>query len=98
MPISKEEVTKIAALGNLALTNEEIESFAEQLGSIVQYIDKLNELDSSGVPAWQHRSAGEAQQSSASRDDVVEKSLGATTALSNAPDADEGHFRVPRVI
>ena len=98
MPISKEEVTKIAALSNLALTTEETESFAVQLAGIVEYIDQLNELDTGSVKAWQHRSAGEAATSYASREDIAEASLGTAKALSNAPDADEGHFRVPKVI
>lgn len=98
MPISKEEVTKIAALSNLALTPEETESFAVQLAGIVEYIDQLNELDTGSVKAWQHRSAGEAATSYASREDIAEASLGTQNALSNAPDADEGHFRVPKVI
>ena len=54
MPISKEEVTKIAALSNLALTTEETESFSVQLAGIVEYIDQLNELDTGSVKAWQH--------------------------------------------
>ncbi len=98
MPISKEEVTKIAALSNLALTPEETESFAEQLGSIVAYIDTLNELDTTGVKAWQQRSAGDAASSYAARADQIEPSLGTDIALANAPDPEAGHFGVPRVI
>lgn len=98
MPITKEEVTRIAELSNLALSPEETESFAGQLAAIVEYIDQLNELDTSNVKAWQVRSAGEAVHSFATRPDAVEPSLGQEKALENAPDPDEGHFRVPRVI
>jgi aspartyl-tRNA(Asn)/glutamyl-tRNA(Gln) amidotransferase subunit C len=98
MPISKEEVTKIAALSNLALTPDETASFSVQLAEIVAYIDQLNELDTTNVKAWQHRSPGEATSSYASREDRVEQSLGTEVALSNAPDPDLGHFRVPKVI
>jgi aspartyl-tRNA(Asn)/glutamyl-tRNA(Gln) amidotransferase subunit C len=98
MPISKEEVTKIASLSNLALTPEETESFSVQLAGIVAYIDQLNELDTAHVKAWQHRSAGEAATSFAAREDRVEPSLGTDTALANAPDPDVGHFTVPKVI
>jgi aspartyl-tRNA(Asn)/glutamyl-tRNA(Gln) amidotransferase subunit C len=98
MPISQEEVTKIATLSNLALTPEETESFAGQLASIVAYIDQLSELDTANVKAWQQRSAGEAITSYAAREDGIEPSLGTDTALANAPDADLGHFRVPKVI
>lgn len=98
MPISKEEVTKIAALSNLALTVEETESFSVQLAAIVEYIDQLSEVDISHIPPWKHRSAGEAATSYASREDSVEASLGTDIALSNAPDPDAGHFAVPKVI
>jgi aspartyl-tRNA(Asn)/glutamyl-tRNA(Gln) amidotransferase subunit C len=98
MPISKEEVTKIALLSNLALTPEETESFAVQLADIVAYIDQLSELDTAHVKAWQQRSAGDATTSYAAREDCLEPSLGTDTALTNAPDPDLGHFRVPKVI
>lgn len=98
MPISKDEVTKIASLSNLALTPEETESFSAQLAGIVTYIDQLSELDTSNVKAWQQRSAGEAVTSYAAREDRIEPSLGTNAALANAPDPDLGHFGVPKVI
>ena len=98
MPITRTEVEKIATLANLELTEEEKESFSGQLAAIVDYIDQLNELDTSAIKAWQTRSAGEAATSYASRDDVVEPSLGQEKALDQSPDTDEGHFLVPRVI
>lgn len=98
MPITRTEVEKIAKLANLELTDAEKENFSGQLAAIVEYIDQLNEVDTSAVKAWQTRSAGEAISSYASRDDAVEPSLGQDKALNQAPDADEGHFLVPRVI
>ena len=98
MPISKEEVTKIATLSNLALTAEETEAFSVQLAAIVEYIDQLSEVDIANVQPWKQRGAGEAPTSYASRKDQVEPSLGTNTALANAPDPDAGHFAVPKVI
>ena len=98
MPITKPEVEKIAQLSNLELTAEETETFATQLSAIVEYIDQLNALDTSAVKPWQQRSAGELQASFAARDDRVEPSLGTEKALEQAPEHDEGHFLVPRVI
>ncbi len=98
MPITKTEVEKIASLSNLELTAEEKQSFSLQLAAIVEYIDQLNEVDTSSVKPWQHRSAGEAATSFAAREDLVEPSLGQAKALDQAPDAADGHFRVPRVI
>ena len=98
MPITEVEVERIAELANLELTAEEKSSFSTQLAAIVEYIDQLNELDTSDVKAWQHASAGPAVTSFATRDDVVATSVGQYKALENAPDADDGYFRVPRVI
>lgn len=98
MPITKPEVEKIAQLSNLELTAEETETFATQLSAIVEYIDQLNALDTSAVKPWQQRSAGELQASFAVRADRVEPSLGTVKALEQAPEHDEGHFLVPRVI
>ena len=97
MPITQTEVEKIAALANLELTAEEKQPFSNQLAAIVEYVDQLNELDTGGQP-WRHRSAGEAETSFAAREDKVETSLGQQKALEHAPERDEGHFRVPRVI
>lgn len=98
MPITKIEVEKIARLANLALTDAETEQFSAQLAAIVDYIDQLNELDTTGVAPWRQRSAGELQHSYALRDDLVEPSLGTDLALAQAPEQDAGHFLVPRVI
>lgn len=98
MPITQTEVEKIADLANLELTAEEKQSLSVQLAAIVEYIDQLNELDTSGVRPWQQRSAGEAAISAVTRVDQVEPSLGQEAALGQSPDHDEGHFLVPRVI
>lgn len=98
MPITQHEVERTADLGNLELTIEEKQSFSSQLAAIVEYIDQLNELDTTDVKPWQHQSAEPAVTSYATRDDVVEPSLGQKKALENAPDHDDEHFRVPRVI
>jgi aspartyl-tRNA(Asn)/glutamyl-tRNA(Gln) amidotransferase subunit C len=98
MPITKTEVTKIAQLANLELTETEVDQFSEQLAAIVKHIDELNELDTLGVKPWQQRSAGAFMASYAVRDDVVEPSLGTEKALEQAPAQDAGHFLVPRVI
>ena len=98
MPITKPEVEKIARLANLELTAAEADQFTTQLAAIVDYIDQLNELDTTDVKPWQQRSAGPFQQSYAVRADVVEPSLGTEKALEQAPAQDAGHFLVPRVI
>ena len=98
MPITQDEVERIAELANLELTMEEKIAFSVQLAAIVDYIDQLNELDTSNVRPWQHLSAGDAITSFASRADEITPGPGQSKALENAPDAADGHFRVPKVI
>jgi aspartyl-tRNA(Asn)/glutamyl-tRNA(Gln) amidotransferase subunit C len=98
MPITPTEVEKIAALANLALTPDETQRFSVQLAAIVEYIDQLNEVDTASVKPWQPRSAGDALRSAATRDDQAAPGLGQARAVEQAPDADDGHFRAPRVI
>jgi aspartyl-tRNA(Asn)/glutamyl-tRNA(Gln) amidotransferase subunit C len=98
MPITKAEVEKIALLANLELTEEEKIAFSGQLVEIVDYIDQLNELDTSSVQPWSQHSAGNFDTSSATRPDQVRPSLGQARALEQSPDPEDGHFTVPRVI
>jgi aspartyl-tRNA(Asn)/glutamyl-tRNA(Gln) amidotransferase subunit C len=98
MPITQTEVEKVAALANLELTAQEKELFSNQLAAIIEYVDQLNELDTSAVEPWHNQSAGAVENSHATRDDKVEPSLGQQKALEQAPERDEGHFLVPRVI
>jgi aspartyl-tRNA(Asn)/glutamyl-tRNA(Gln) amidotransferase subunit C len=98
MPITKTEVEKIALLANLELTEEEKVSFSGQLAEIVDYIDQLNELETTAVQPWSQRRAGNFDLSSATRPDQVRPSLGQERALAQSPDSEDGHFTVPRVI
>ena len=98
MAITRTDVEKIAELARLELTAEEAESFTEQLSSILGYIDKLNELDTTGVEPMSHLTLGNDAPEFAERDDEVRPSLGATIATENAPDKEAGHFKVPKVI
>ena len=97
MAITRTDVEKIGELARLELTADEVKSLAGQLSSILGYIDKLNELDTSGVEPMSHcASTGEADQFR--REDTVAPSLGQKIAVENAPDTEDGYFRVPRVI
>ena len=110
MKVTDKDVAHVAELANLELTSEERTSMLRDLNSILEYIDRLNELDTSEVPPMAQVSdrygIDESKQGSdrfayASREDVVEglrKSLPHAEALANTPDADENFFRVPKVI
>jgi len=94
MPISREQVEYVAHLSRLELTEREKDRFADQLGDILAYMDKLNELDTEGVPPMVHGIGGFEPV----RPDAVGESLPRREALRNAPESAEGCFKVPRII
>jgi aspartyl-tRNA(Asn)/glutamyl-tRNA(Gln) amidotransferase subunit C len=110
MKVTDKDVSYVAELANLELTEEERKGMLRDLNSILEYIDRLNELDTSEVPPMaqvsdrygvDHSKQGSERFAYASREDVLEglrKSLPHDEALANAPDADEDFFRVPKVI
>jgi aspartyl-tRNA(Asn)/glutamyl-tRNA(Gln) amidotransferase subunit C len=110
MKVTDKDVAYVADLANLDLTAEERSAMLRDLNSILEYVDRLNELDTSNVPPMAQVSdrygvdeskRGSARFAYASREDILEglrKSLPHEEALANAPDADEEFFRVPKVI
>ena len=109
MKVTDKDVAYVADLANLELTEEERAGMLRDLNSILEYVDRLNELDTSDVPPMAQvsdRYGDETKQGSdrfayANREDVLEglrKSLPHEEALANAPDADEQFFQVPKVI
>ncbi|WP_390622048.1 Asp-tRNA(Asn)/Glu-tRNA(Gln) amidotransferase subunit GatC [Numidum massiliense] len=93
MSISKEEVRRVAELARLTLSDAECAQFQEQLNEILHFAEKLNEVDTEGVPPTTHVLA----LKNALREDEVKPSLPRETALANAPDAQDGQFKVPSV-
>jgi aspartyl-tRNA(Asn)/glutamyl-tRNA(Gln) amidotransferase subunit C len=110
MKVAEKDVAYVADLGNLELTAEERAHMLRDLNSILEYIDRLNQLDTSNVPPMAQVSdrygVDESKQGSerfayASREDIHEslrKSLPPDVALQNAPDSDGTFFKVPKVI
>ena len=103
MKITDQDVTYVAGLANLELTEQERRRMAKDLNSILDYIDRLNELDTTDVPPMAQTSTvqGSAitgQTSSTMRDDDLSPCLAHEAALGNAPEADGDFFKVPRVI
>jgi aspartyl-tRNA(Asn)/glutamyl-tRNA(Gln) amidotransferase subunit C len=110
MKVTEKDVTNVADLASLELSADERTGMVRDLNSILDYIDRLNQLDTSKVEPMAQVSDGYGVDESkpgserfagADRDDVVEglrKSLSQEAALANAPDADGTFFRVPKVI
>jgi len=94
MQITPEEIAKVAHLARLELSPEEVEKMTNEVGAILSYIDKLNELETSGVKPTTHALA----ITNAFRDDVVVPSLPQAEALQNGPLQNGEAFVVPKVI
>ena len=94
MKITATEIAHVAKLARLELTEAEKESFTGQMDAILSYVDKLNELDTTGIIPTAHAVPME----NAFREDVTAPSIGIDNALGNAPDRVESFFRVPKVI
>ena len=94
MAISREDVRHIAQLARLRFSDEGEAKMADEMGRILDYVDKLNELDTTGVPPMSHV----LDIHNAFREDEFEQRIDHEDALSNAPDADSDYFRVPKVI
>ncbi len=98
MKISREDVLRVAELAYLELTEQEIETYRSQLDSILEYIGKLNEMETANVePMAQVLSPGQAPDATL-REDVIVACDVAADVLKQAPDPQPPYFRVPRVI
>ncbi len=94
MKLSKEEVKHIAMLSRLELKEEEVEKFQTQLSEILDFVEKLNELDTEGIdPKFQI-----IPPQNVLREDVPGISLSREKTFMNAPETDEEYFIVPKVV
>ena len=99
MKISREDVLHVAELAHLELTEAEVETYQRQLDSILTYVEKLNELDTSEVePMAQVLYAGAGEENPALRDDTPAAQNVGNAVLAGAPDPSNHYFRVPKLI
>jgi aspartyl-tRNA(Asn)/glutamyl-tRNA(Gln) amidotransferase subunit C len=91
MSISREEVLHVAQLAQLALTDEEIERLTDELGQILEAVGVVAELDLADVPPTSHP----LDVVNVWAEDVPIPSLPLDDVLANAPEAEDGMFRVP---
>jgi aspartyl-tRNA(Asn)/glutamyl-tRNA(Gln) amidotransferase subunit C len=97
MIITEQEVRRVAELANLALTDAEIARMAHDMSGILTHIDKLSELDITGVEPMT-QVLFDAPDTATLRADVERPSLTNAEALANAPVSGAGYYKVPRVI
>lgn len=94
MGLSDEDVRRVGRLARLGLTDEEVGALRSELSDILDYAARVGEVAAGEVPRTGHA----LRLSNVLRDDVPRGSLDAETALSSAPAAEEGRFRVPRIV
>lgn len=94
MGITVQDVEHVANLARLNLSAEEKERYAGQLDAILKYADKLNELDTTDIEPTSHV----LPLANVMREDEVRPSWPIEQVLANAPDEEDGHFKVPAVL
>lgn len=94
MAIERKDVEHVARLARLELAEEEIRLYTKQLGRVLDYVDKLEELDTKSVEPLSHAAA----EGNVFRRDEPGGSLPRELLLREAPKSDGAHFRVPPVV
>lgn len=92
--ITKQDVEHVALLGRLELSEAEKEKFTEQLNAILEYADALNRLDTKDIPPTAHP----LPLNNVFREDVARPGLSNEAALANAPEGEDGFFKVPKIV
>ena len=90
----KMDIEKVARLARLELSEEERETFGNQMEQILTYMEQLNRLDTTGVEPTSHA----IPIYNVFREDEVKPSIPQEEVLAIAPDEEDGHFKVPRII
>ncbi|HEY1485413.1 MAG TPA: Asp-tRNA(Asn)/Glu-tRNA(Gln) amidotransferase subunit GatC [Micromonosporaceae bacterium] len=92
--ISRAEVAHLARLSRLAVTDDELDMFAGQLGVILTSIERIGEVTAADIPPTSHS----VPLTNVLREDVIVPCLSREDALAGAPDVAEDRFRVPRIL
>jgi aspartyl-tRNA(Asn)/glutamyl-tRNA(Gln) amidotransferase subunit C len=94
MKITRDDVLYVADLARLELDTASIDAFAEQIANILEYVDMLNQANTTGVNPTSHAIS----LTNAFRDDAEKDHLERDLALANAPEHEEGSFIVPKIV
>ena len=92
--ISRDEVVHVARLARLDLTDDEVDRFTDQLAAVLDHVADMGALDTAGVAPTAHP----LPLANVLRDDVPGPSLDREEVLAQAPAAEAGRFRVPRIL
>jgi aspartyl-tRNA(Asn)/glutamyl-tRNA(Gln) amidotransferase subunit C len=92
--IDQAQVKKVAKLSRLQLSESEVDEFTHQLSAVLDYMEKLNELDTAKIEPLAHC----LPITNIFREDSVKQSLGTEKTLANAPQRDGNFFKVPKIL
>jgi aspartyl-tRNA(Asn)/glutamyl-tRNA(Gln) amidotransferase subunit C len=92
--LRREDVAKVAALARLTLSEDELDTFTDQLSQVLEHAKDIEALDLEGVAATAHPFG----LVNVVREDVLRPSLARDEVLAMAPDAEDGRFAVPRIM
>jgi aspartyl-tRNA(Asn)/glutamyl-tRNA(Gln) amidotransferase subunit C len=92
--ITRDEVAHLARLSRLALADDELDHLAGQLDVIISAVARVQEVAAVDIPPTTHA----AELVNVFREDVIIPPIGADAALSQAPSAEQGRFKVPRIL
>ncbi len=91
--ITIKDVEHVAKLARLELTDEEKELYTKQLGDVLKYVDQMNEVDTSNIKPMAHAY----EMVNVMREDEVRYDVTKEALMSNAPEAEDGFFKVPKI-
>lgn len=94
MKVTRDDVENVAWLSRLSISDADMDKNIKELSDFLEYVDKLKDVDTENVAPTAHV----LPLKNVFREDVVKPSLDRTLALSNAPDQEDGYFRVPKII
>ena len=92
--IDEAQVRKVAKLARLELSDKEVEEFSGQLSAILDYVERMNQLNTEGIEPLAHC----LPIHNVFREDTVKESLGTEKTLANAPQRDGAFFKVPKIL
>ena len=93
-PLTRDAAAHVAVLARLDLTDEELDRFTGQLGAVLEHAADVASLDTSGVPPTAHP----LDLINVLREDVIRPCLDRDEVLAMAPAAEDGRFRVPKIL
>lgn len=94
MKVTREDVENVALLSRLSIDEKDMDKNIQELSDFLEYVDRLQQVDTENVTPTAHVLPIQ----NVFREDVVKPSLDRDLALSNAPEQEDGYFRVPKIV